>query len=273
MIVLSARTLESQKIAALDAGADDYVSKPFSAAELLARVRAGLRRGVRGGGETTKIRIGDVDVDLERREARRPSGDVHLTPLEFRLLESFVRHAGMIVRQAQLLREVWGPARDADTRSAARLHEEPAREARARSAQTALLLDRGRPGLPVPSRRARLLEISSLGLDHPGDEKRADPDPNGGRDADEHAFDTLLSLGEHVLRERRELVLAERIRNDSRDRRAKGSAAARATKALHSHVFVSNRERSQARRAPVAVSVVSRFQVSYTPLLPHCHRE
>ncbi len=117
VIVLSARTLESQKIAALDAGADDYVSKPFSAGELLARVRAGLRRGVRGGGETTKIRIGDVDVDLERREARRPSGDVHLTPLEFRLLESFVRHAGMIVRQPQLLREVWGPARDADARA------------------------------------------------------------------------------------------------------------------------------------------------------------
>jgi two-component system, OmpR family, KDP operon response regulator KdpE len=117
VIVLSARTLESQKIAALDAGADDYVSKPFSAGELLARVRAGLRRGVRGAGETIKIRIGDVDVDLERREARRPSGDVHLTPLEFRLLESFVRNAGMIVRQPQLLREVWGPDRDADARA------------------------------------------------------------------------------------------------------------------------------------------------------------
>jgi two-component system KDP operon response regulator KdpE len=117
VIVLSARTLESQKIAALDAGADDYVSKPFSAGELLARVRAGLRRGVRGGGETTKIRIGEIEVDLERREVRGPSGDLHLTPLEFRLLESFMRHTGMIVRQRQLLREVWGPSRDADTRS------------------------------------------------------------------------------------------------------------------------------------------------------------
>jgi len=116
VIVLSARTLESQKIAALDAGADDYVSKPFSAGELLARVRAGLRRSVRGGGEATKVRIGDVDVDLERREAHGPSGEVHLTPLEFRLLESFVRHAGMIVRQSQLLREVWGPVRDDDSR-------------------------------------------------------------------------------------------------------------------------------------------------------------
>ena len=117
IIVLSARTLESQKIAALDAGADDYVSKPFSAGELLARVRAGLRRGVRGGGETTKVRIGEVDVDFERREAGGPGGPVHLTPLEFRLLECFVRQAGMIVRQAQLLREVWGPTRDADVRA------------------------------------------------------------------------------------------------------------------------------------------------------------
>ncbi len=117
VIVLSARTLESQKIAALDAGADDYVSKPFSAGELLARVRAGLRRAIRGGGEETKIRIGEVDIDFERREANGPDGDVHLTPLEFRLLESLVRHAGMIVRQAQLLREVWGPAHDVDTRS------------------------------------------------------------------------------------------------------------------------------------------------------------
>jgi len=116
VIVLSARTLESQKIAALDAGADDYVSKPFSAGELLARVRAGLRRGVRGSGEATRIRIGDVDVDLERREAKGAAGDLHLTPLEFRLLESFVRHSGMIVRQRQLMREVWGPDRSEDAR-------------------------------------------------------------------------------------------------------------------------------------------------------------
>jgi two-component system KDP operon response regulator KdpE len=116
VIVLSARTLESQKIAALDAGADDYVSKPFSAGELLARVRAGLRRAVRGSGEQTQARVGDVDVDFARREARGPAGAVHLTPLEFRLLESFVRHAGMIVRQAQLLREVWGPDHETDAR-------------------------------------------------------------------------------------------------------------------------------------------------------------
>jgi len=117
VIVLSARTLESQKIAALDAGADDYVSKPFSAGELLARVRAGLRRGVRGSGATTKVRVGAIDIDFELREAHGPAGEVHLTPLEYRLLESLVRHAGMIVRQPLLMREVWGPERSGDARS------------------------------------------------------------------------------------------------------------------------------------------------------------
>jgi two-component system KDP operon response regulator KdpE len=117
VIVLSARTLESQKIAALDAGADDYVTKPFSAGELLARVRAGLRRNVRGGGKRTNLLIGPIEIDFERREARGPAGEVHLTPLEYRLLESFVRHSGMIVRQQQLLREVWGPDRSGDARS------------------------------------------------------------------------------------------------------------------------------------------------------------
>jgi two-component system KDP operon response regulator KdpE len=117
VIVLSARTLETQKIAALDAGADDYVTKPFSAGELLARVRAGLRRNVRGGGKLTTLRIGAIEVDFERREARGPAGDVHLTPLEYRVLESFVRHAGMIVRQEQLLREAWGPGKSGDARS------------------------------------------------------------------------------------------------------------------------------------------------------------
>ena len=116
VVVLSARTLESQKIAALDAGADDYVTKPFSAGELVARVRAGLRRNVRGGGAPTKLRLGAVEIDFERRESRGPGGEVHLTPLEYGLLESFVRHAGMIVRQDQLLREVWGPGRSGDAR-------------------------------------------------------------------------------------------------------------------------------------------------------------
>ncbi len=117
IIVLSARTMEQQKIAALDAGADDYVSKPFSAPELMARVRAALRRNVRGTDSTGLLLLGPSSVDLTRRTARGPSGEIHLTPLEFRLLECLARQAGRIVMQDQLVREVWGPTHLGDTRS------------------------------------------------------------------------------------------------------------------------------------------------------------
>jgi two-component system KDP operon response regulator KdpE len=118
VIVLSARTMEEQKIAALDAGADDYVTKPFSAAELLARVRAALRRNVRRAEGTSAVQLGAARIDLSRREATKPDGEVvHLTPLEYRVLESLARNAGMIVTQEQLIREVWGPDRSDDTRS------------------------------------------------------------------------------------------------------------------------------------------------------------
>jgi two-component system KDP operon response regulator KdpE len=117
IIVLSARTLEEQKIAALDAGADDYVTKPFSAAELLARVRAALRRNVRTAEQNAHLALADVQVDLVRREATGPGGPLHLTPLEFRVLECLARHLGSIVTQSQLIREVWGPDRLGDTRS------------------------------------------------------------------------------------------------------------------------------------------------------------
>jgi two-component system KDP operon response regulator KdpE len=117
IVVLSARTLEQQKIAALDAGADDYVTKPFSAPELLARVRASLRRNVRGTERVAKLRIGDTEIDLDRRRAANSAGDVHLTPLEYRVLECLVRHVGRIVRPQQLLREAWGPEKSGDSRT------------------------------------------------------------------------------------------------------------------------------------------------------------
>jgi two-component system, OmpR family, KDP operon response regulator KdpE len=117
IVVLSARTMEAQKIAALDVGADDYVTKPFSAPELLARVRAALRRSARGAEHVPLLQLGSVEVDLVRRQARGRDGEVHLTPLEYRVLESLARHAGMIVTQAQLLREAWGPGRQGDSSS------------------------------------------------------------------------------------------------------------------------------------------------------------
>ena len=117
VIVISARAMEEQKIAALDAGADDYVTKPFSAPELLARVRAALRRSARGTDQSPALKFSDWTVDLERRETRGVHGDLHLTPLEYRVLECLARHAGLIVMQNQLIREVWGPERLGDTRS------------------------------------------------------------------------------------------------------------------------------------------------------------
>jgi two-component system KDP operon response regulator KdpE len=117
IIVLSARTMEVEKIAALDAGADDYVTKPFSATELLARVRAALRRNARREDGTSIWVFGSVQVDLARRESHGPAGSIHMTPLEYRVLERLVRQAGMVVRQDQLIREVWGPDRQGDSRS------------------------------------------------------------------------------------------------------------------------------------------------------------
>jgi two-component system KDP operon response regulator KdpE len=118
IIVLSARTKEAQKISALDAGADDYVTKPFSAPELVARVRAALRRRARNTTEQLPVlQFDHITIDLARREARAGTGEIHLTPLEYRVVECLARHAGMIVTSSQLIREVWGPDRLGDTRS------------------------------------------------------------------------------------------------------------------------------------------------------------
>jgi len=117
IVVLSARSQESQKIAALDAGADDYVTKPFSAPELLARVRAALRRNARSAERTSTLRVGDLQLDLDRRTARGAAGDIHLTPIEYRVLECLARSGGLIVTQQQIIREVWGPGREDDTRN------------------------------------------------------------------------------------------------------------------------------------------------------------
>ena len=117
IVVLSARTMEEQKIAALDAGADDYVTKPFSAPELLARLRAALRRNLRGANPQAALQFGTLRVDLARREAQRDAAPVHLTPLEYRVLECLARQLGAIIMQRQLIREVWGPERQDDSRS------------------------------------------------------------------------------------------------------------------------------------------------------------
>jgi two-component system, OmpR family, KDP operon response regulator KdpE len=113
IVVLTARSVEAQRLAAFELGADDYVLKPFSAPELLARVRAILRRHVRGELPMGVLELGDVSVDMTRRIARRVDGcEVRLTPLEHRILETLVRHGNRIVTHAALLKEVWGPRRE-----------------------------------------------------------------------------------------------------------------------------------------------------------------
>ena len=109
VIVLSARSEESDKVLALDAGADDYLSKPFGVAELLARVRVSLRRHAQQNLESPLIQFSDVEVDLINRRVSRAGEDLHLTPLEFRLLTELIANAGKVLTQRQLLSTVWGP--------------------------------------------------------------------------------------------------------------------------------------------------------------------
>ncbi len=110
MIVLSARVAEDDKVAALDAGADDYLTKPFGVGELMARVRAALRRrATAGDSPTTTVRFGEVEFNLVDRRVTRAGEHVHLTPVEYKLAALLVSHEGKVLTQRQLLREVWGP--------------------------------------------------------------------------------------------------------------------------------------------------------------------
>jgi two-component system KDP operon response regulator KdpE len=109
IIVLSARGREADKVAALDLGADDYVSKPFGADELLARVRVALRHKAGVAREDAVFTTGDLRVDLGRRRVFVRDQEVKLTPTEYRLLTTLVRHAGRVLTHRQLLKEVWGP--------------------------------------------------------------------------------------------------------------------------------------------------------------------
>ena len=111
VVVLSARVDETDKIAALDAGADDYLTKPFGVGELLARVRAVLRRKTGAAPKDgTPFRFGDVEVDQEKRLVRKREEEVHLTPIEYRLLSVMIANLGRVLTHRQILREVWGPS-------------------------------------------------------------------------------------------------------------------------------------------------------------------
>jgi len=110
ILVLSARVDESDKVAALDAGADDYLVKPFGVPELLARVRAALRRWGGDALESSLVQLGPTTVDLANRRVTRDGVDIHLSQIEFRLLAALLAHPGKVLTHRQLLQDVWGPA-------------------------------------------------------------------------------------------------------------------------------------------------------------------
>jgi len=109
IIVISARGREEDKIQALDAGADDYLTKPFGVGELLARIRVALRNAARGELGSSQFSVGALKVDLGRRQVLVNGQEVHLTPIEYKLLATLVKHAGRVITHRQLLKEVWGP--------------------------------------------------------------------------------------------------------------------------------------------------------------------
>ncbi|MFN8392377.1 MAG: response regulator [Bdellovibrionota bacterium] len=110
VIILSARGREDDKVAALELGADDYLTKPFGIRELMARLRVALRRTIHdGAGEEAVFRSGTLEVDFAKRQVRMKGEVIHLTPIEYKLLVALVRHAGRVITHRQLLLEVWGP--------------------------------------------------------------------------------------------------------------------------------------------------------------------
>ncbi|MDP3852869.1 response regulator [Phenylobacterium sp.] len=115
ILILSARDRETEKIDALDLGADDFVEKPFGVGELLARLRAAIRRGPSGGTAPTAVRAGELDIDLPMRSVRRDGAAVRLSPKEFELLARLVQGGGKVITHRQLLTAVWGPAHEHDT--------------------------------------------------------------------------------------------------------------------------------------------------------------
>ena len=134
IVVLSAVGDEREKVRALDAGADDYVTKPFGSDELLARLRAVLRRSLEVGG-SPRLELGELVIDLHDRRVTRAGNEIHLTPIEFELVRVLAQHQGRLVTHRQLLQEVWGPEYGGETHYLrvhvahirAKLEEDPSR--------------------------------------------------------------------------------------------------------------------------------------------------
>ena len=114
LLVISAREATEQKVAALDLGADDYVTKPFDTEEVLARVRTALRHRLSAEAEAPIVQIGDIEIDLSARLVHRAGEEVHLTPKEFGFLAELAKHPGRVVTHLHLLRTVWGPGHEQD---------------------------------------------------------------------------------------------------------------------------------------------------------------